>query len=110
NCDANIAAPAGGVHEPSGCLVRLADEEGCGGVTVKPVQLSGDVHVDDVPIQQAFVAGDPVTDDLVPAYAHGGWKAVVPKLAWSTTLAHCLGSHPLVNFDGPDAGCDARPH
>jgi hypothetical protein len=110
NGDACIAAPAGGVHEAAGCLVRLADEEGRGGVTVKPSQLGGDVHVDDVPIQQPFAAGDPVTDDLVFAHAHGSWKAVVPELARPPALARRLGPDPLVNLGGPDAGRDARPH
>jgi hypothetical protein len=77
---------------------------------MKPGQLGGDVHVDDVPIQQAFTAGDPVTDDLVLAHAHGGWKAVVPELACSTPLALRLGPDPPVNLDGPHAGRDARPH
>ena len=87
----------------------LSDEKHAAGISVKSVLDDGDVHIDDIPVLQAFLTGDAVTDLMVHGRANRLREAEVVQ--WSrdcllhvddVVMAQCI------EFRGRDAGLDAR--
>src|SRR5690606_10056676 len=95
---------AGAFHEQPGFFVDVADEEGGVGVAVHPVDVGGDVDVDDVAVLEDGVVGDAVADDFVDGRAQRLGEALVAERAGvGAVVAQELVADP-VEFVCGDAG------
>jgi hypothetical protein len=77
--DAGPHGPLGGLDEPAGGLVDLADRDGHGGVAVPALDDRATVDRQDVAVLQHVPVGDPVDDPGVGRQAQGGREPVVAE-------------------------------
>ena len=107
--DARPQRLLGGRHQLEGAgldRVGAADEEGAGAVAVHPVEVDGDVAVDDVADLERSVVGDPVGDDLVDRGAEALGVAPVAERRRVAALVEVRLVGDGVDVVGGDAGSD----
>ena len=96
---------AGALDEQRGLLARVADEEGVVEVAVVPVEVGGDVDVDEVAVLEHRVVGDAVADHLVDRRARRLRVAAVAE----RRRVRAVGDDVLVRDAVELVGGDARP-
>ena len=90
--------------------VHLPDQEGAGGVPVKPIQLGAYVHADDVSLLEPVMARDPVDHLLVHRGADALWVSVIMEEGRGGALAADVFLRSPVQLQGAYPGFRQPAH
>ena len=106
--DAEHEGLIGDVHQVAGAGVGFARDIHAAGVAVPAIEDHGDVDVEDVAFEEAAVAGDAVTDDVVDRDAGGFGIAAIAQRGGDGAVGDDVIVADLVEIAGHGAGADVR--